>query len=93
MLSYKVVNLYGGNITDRFISEPVINAMASEGWKLISIAVPPNSQNMKHVLGTFVRDEAVVAKNAPTVAKIATVDPVVEKKPVGRPPKVAAEAK
>jgi hypothetical protein len=73
-LVYKVKNLYGGNIQDRFVSESAINEMARDGWKLMSIVVPPNSQNMKHVLGTFVREEVSVVKDTASVAKNTQVE-------------------
>ena len=89
MLVYKCVNVFGGNLTDKYVDANKVNDMAKDNWKLIAITAPPNSQNNRWVSGTFVRDEA-------TAAKIATVEisrqdvgktVAIEKKPVGRPPK------
>lgn len=82
MLVYKTVNLFGGNLQDRFVDANLINKQAAEGWKLIAITAPPNCQNNRWVSGTFVRDEVVAEKVTPA-----------EPKRVGRPPKVAAEEK
>lgn len=84
MLVYKVINVFGGNVTDRYIDAGKINDMAKENWKLVNITTPPNSHNNRFVCGTFVREEAYVVKNTASVDKNTTV----EKKPVGRPPKV-----
>jgi hypothetical protein len=54
---YKVVNVYGNNLTDRFVDEKKINDAAKDGWKLISIIQPPNAQNTRWVCGTFAKDE------------------------------------
>jgi hypothetical protein len=56
MLEYKVVNVGGRNLTDRFVDESAINAMAKDGWKLMSLIVPPAGQNNRWVCGTFVRE-------------------------------------
>jgi hypothetical protein len=93
MLVYKVVNVFGGNVTDRYIDAGKINEMAKDNWKLVNITTPPNSHNNRFVCGTFVRDEAVGAKDATTVVKNtasvvknATVEE--PKRGPGRPPKV-----
>jgi hypothetical protein len=94
MLVYKSINIFGGNLTDRYVDAKKINAEAEGGWKLIAITAPPNSQNNRYVCGTFVRDEAVVAKNAPTEAAPNPAPiPEIAKKHVGRPAKVAGEVK
>lgn len=63
MQEYRVVNVGGNNLTDRFVSEDKINAMAKDGWKLISIVQPPNAQNTRWISGTFVREVAKGAAN------------------------------
>jgi hypothetical protein len=83
MLVYKSVNVFGGNVTDRYVDASKINAMAAEGWKLIAITAPPNSHNNRYVCGTFVREEATVAKTA----TVETPAPVEQKRMPGRPPK------
>lgn len=55
---YKVVNIGGNNLMDRFIDENKINAMAKDGWKLVNITVPPAAQNNRFVCGTFAKDES-----------------------------------
>jgi len=95
MLVYSSINVFGGNVTDRYVDAGKINEMANKGWKLIAITAPPNSMNNRYVCGTFVRDETTVVKNAPSVVNSATVEPFVElpRRLPGRPPKVMVEAK
>jgi hypothetical protein len=57
MLIYKVVNVGGNNLTNRFVDEYKINELAQDGWKLVSIVMPPSAQNNRWVCGTFVKDD------------------------------------
>jgi hypothetical protein len=79
MLVYKSINIFGGNLTDRYVDAKKINEEASGGWKLIAITAPPNSQNNKYVCGTFVREDSVIVKDAPAAD--------MPKRLPGRPPK------
>jgi hypothetical protein len=56
MVEYKVVNVGGNNLTNRFVDEAKINELAKDGWKLMSLLMPPAAQNNRWVCGTFVRD-------------------------------------
>jgi len=94
MLVYSSINVFGGNVTDRYVDAGKINEMANKGWKLIAITAPPNSMNNRYVCGTFVRDETTVVKNTARVVNSATVEPVeLPRRLPGRPPKVLQEVK
>ena len=82
MLVYKTFNVYGANVTDRFIDMDKINAVAAEGWKLINITVPPSGHNNRYVCGVFVRDESASVKTVSDDAPLAA-----PKRLPGRPPK------
>lgn len=90
MKVYKIVNLNGGNLKDRFIAESKINDVAKEGWTLINITTPPNSENNKWVTGVFVRDFVPVQAPKETEENVPVESP---KRGPGRPPRVVELAK